>query len=99
VTILPSDVLLGPDSPATGVGSPLRVSRSESCTRIKELGFATSAHIKMYGERFEIVSDPFSDGDYVAVHVVSAGDPKIRTLRLPIAILVGRADRFVKTGR
>jgi len=50
----------------------------------------------MYGERFEIVSDPFNDGDCIAVHAISGDDPKIRTLRLPIAILVGGADRFLK---
>jgi hypothetical protein len=53
-------------------------------------------HINMYGERFEIVSDPFDDGDCIAVRATSGNDPEIRTLRLPIAILVGRADRFLK---
>jgi hypothetical protein len=50
----------------------------------------------MYGERFEIVSDPFVEGDCVAIHVITGNDPKIRTLRLPIAILLGLADRFRK---
>lgn len=67
-------------------------SRSETCARIKDLDFTVFRHIKMYGERFEIVSDPFSDGDCIAVHAISGNDPKIRTLRLPIAILVGAAD-------
>jgi hypothetical protein len=51
-------------------------------------------HIRMYGERFEIVSDPFDEGDCVAVHATSTRNPVVRTLRLPIAILVGLADRF-----
>ena len=50
----------------------------------------------MYGERFEIVSDPFDEGDCVAVRATSGNDPEIRTLRLPIAILVGLADRFLR---
>jgi len=50
----------------------------------------------MYGERFEIVSDPFDEGDCVAVNATSGNDPEIRTLRLPIAILVGLGDRFLK---
>jgi hypothetical protein len=33
-------------------------SPSENCERIRDLGFKTSTHIKMYGERFELVSDP-----------------------------------------
>jgi hypothetical protein len=71
-------------------------SPSESCAKIKKLGFTASSHIKMYGERFEIVSDPFVEGDCVAIHAITGNDPKIRTLRLPIAILLGLADRFRK---
>jgi hypothetical protein len=69
---------------------------SDSCGKIRELGFAASTHINMYGERFEIISDPFDDGDCIAVRATSGNDPAIRTLRLPIAILVGREDRFLK---
>ena len=67
---------------------------SDSCVKIKDVGFTPSMHIKMYGERFEIVSDPFDEDDCVAVRATSGNDPEIRTLRLPIAILVGLADRF-----
>jgi hypothetical protein len=69
---------------------------SDSCVKIRDLGFRPSTHIKMYGERFEIVSDPFDEGDCIAVRATSGNDPKVRTLRLPTAILVGRADRFLK---
>ena len=69
---------------------------SDSCVKIKDLGFTAFMHIKMYGERFEIVSDPFDEGDCVAVRATSGSDPEIRILRLPIAILVGLGDRFLK---
>jgi hypothetical protein len=69
---------------------------SDSCGKIRKLGFAASMHINMYGEHFEIVSDPFDDGDCIAVRATSGNNPEIRTLRLPIAILVGREDRFLK---
>jgi hypothetical protein len=64
------------------------------CARIKELGYSASRHIHMYGEEFEIVSDPFPDGDGVAVQAITAKDPARRTVRLPVAILVGLRDRF-----
>ena len=48
----------------------------------------------MYGQRLEIVSDPFDEGDCIAVRATSGNDPEVRTLRLPIAILVGLGDRF-----
>ena len=65
-------------------------SRSESCAKMKGLGFTASRHVRMYGEQFEIISEPFSDGDCVAVRATSRNDPKVRTLRLPTAILVNR---------
>ena len=72
-------------------------SPAENCARIRNLGFTTSKHIKMYGERFELVSDPFQEGDCAVVHAVSGNDPKIRTVRLPVAILLGLTDRFRKS--
>jgi hypothetical protein len=71
---------------------------SNSCAKIKDLGFTASMHIRMYGERFEIVSDPFDEGDCIAVRATSGSDPAIRILRLPIAILLSLEDRFVKRG-
>jgi hypothetical protein len=69
---------------------------SDSCAKIKDLGFTESTHIKMYGERFEIVSDPFDEGDCIAVRATRGNDPEIRTLRLPVAILVRLEGRFLK---
>jgi hypothetical protein len=70
---------------------------SDSCVKIKDLGFTSSMHINMYGQRFEIVSEPFDEGDGISVRATSGSDPEIRTLRLPVAILIGRADRFLAT--
>jgi hypothetical protein len=63
---------------------------------MKDLGFEARKHIKMYGERFEIVSDPFSQGDGIAVRAIGGSDPTARDLQLPIGILLGVADRFQK---
>jgi hypothetical protein len=91
------DGLLKPDTQASGAESQMQEGPlSKSCSKIKDLGFTVSRHIRMYGESFEIVSDPFSEGEGVAVHAVGGNDPEIRTLRLPISILVGSEDRFLK---
>jgi hypothetical protein len=71
-------------------------STPEDCVRIKDLGYSSSHHIRMYGERFEIVSDPFPEGNGVAVQVITAREPSKRTLRLPTSILVGLKDMFTK---
>lgn len=60
---------------------------SDSCAKIKDLGFKAPMQIKMYGERFEIVSDPFHEDNCIAVRATSGNNPEIRTVLLPIAIL------------
>jgi hypothetical protein len=72
----------------SGGGQPV-----ENCARIRKLGYTATRHIKMYGERLELVSDPIEDGDYTVVQVISESDPTTRTLRLPISILLGLPDR------
>lgn len=71
---------------------PSGLSPSENCAKIRELGFKSSTHIKMYGERFELVSDPFVEGEFTSVHAISRGSPQGRAVRLPVSILVGLKD-------
>jgi hypothetical protein len=85
-----NDVLLTPG--ATGVPSVGRAN-AENCARIKGLGYVASKHIKMYGERFELVSDPVQEGDCIVVQVICEHDPTVRTLRLPVLALLGLSDR------
>jgi hypothetical protein len=65
---------------------------SKNCERIMDLGYVAGKRLNLYGEHFEIASDPFIDGDCVAVRVISENDPTIQTIRLPVSILVGLAD-------
>ena len=44
---------------------------SKSCERIVELGYIAGRHVNLYGEHFQIASDPFADGDWVAIRVIS----------------------------
>jgi len=74
----------------------IKRSSVEDCLRIKDLGYGSSNHIRLYGQQFEIVSDPIPDGDGVSVQVTSAAEPAKRTLRLPTSILVGFKDFFSK---
>lgn len=69
-------------------------SHAENCARIRDMGFATLQHVKMYGERLELTSDPFDEDGYTSVHALSGNDPTVRTIRLPVAILTGLAGHF-----
>lgn len=70
--------------------------RSRNCERMKDLGYIAGKRVNLYGEYFEIVSDPFVDDEWVAVRVISENDPTIRTIRLPVSILLGLTDLFPK---
>jgi hypothetical protein len=59
----------------------------ELCERIKRLGYTASSRIRIYGGEFDLVSDPFPDGEGVAMHVTARGDLNVRVLRFPVAIL------------
>jgi hypothetical protein len=64
-------------------------SVSEICEHVKHLGYAPSEHVRLYGEEFEVVSDPFPEADGIAVHVTTKKDSKVRVLQLPATVLQG----------
>lgn len=76
-------------SPGEGaiVTSQSGSSLAEICTRVKHRGYAASKRIRIYGEEFEVVSDPFPSDGGIAVHVKSRKDSGIRTLQLPVTLL------------
>jgi hypothetical protein len=57
------------------------------CDRLIQLGYAQSKRVRIYGEEFEMVSNPFPQGKGVAVQAVSKREPKPRVLQLPLPIL------------
>lgn len=67
---------------------------SNYCQRLVDLGYIAGKRVSLYGEHFEIASDPFIDGNWVAVRVFSESDPTIQTIRLPVSMLTGLTDLF-----
>lgn len=59
----------------------------EICARVKHLGYTTSGRIRLYGEEFEVVSEPFPEAEGIAVQVKSKSDPKVRVLQLPATVI------------
>lgn len=60
---------------------------ADICNRLKELGYAQSKRIRIYGQEFEVVSNPFPQGKGVAVHAQPKGAKQPRVLLLPLPIL------------
>jgi hypothetical protein len=74
----------GPIMENRNIESP---SVSEICAQVKHLGYSTSKRVRLYGEDYEVVSDPFPEADGIAVHVTTKKDSKVRVLQLPATVL------------
>ena len=64
-------------------------SVEEACARIKHLGYVASRRVRIYGEEFELLSDPFPQADQIAIRAKAKGDSRVRLLRLPLSIVQG----------
>jgi hypothetical protein len=69
-------------------------SPADNCARIKKLGYVAGKHVDLYGEHIELVSDPFAEGECVAVRAISGNNPTERTIDLPVTLLSGWEDLF-----
>jgi hypothetical protein len=59
----------------------------EVCAQIKHFGYSASQKIRIYGEEFEVLSDPFACADGIAIHVRSQRTSQTRILQLPATII------------
>lgn len=66
---------------------PATISMAQVCADVKNLGYGASGRIRLYGEEFEVISDPFPEADGIAVRVKTRNDSRIRVLQLPATIL------------
>ena len=77
------------DYDGTIMTSPNRKSPtvSEICAHVKHLGYGVSGRIRLYGEEFEVVSDPFPEDDGIAVRVRTKTNSMVRVLKLPATVV------------
>ena len=71
-------------------------SISEMCAQVKHLGYAASGRIRLYGEEFEVVSDPFPEDDGIAVRVKTKSNSTVRVLQLPATVVQSVKGRQAK---
>jgi len=58
------------------------------CERLKKLGFTQESRMKLYGEEFELLSDPVIVGNgLVFVDVVESKSRTQRRVRIPLPII------------
>jgi hypothetical protein len=71
-------------------------SAEDVCVRIKHLGYVAFRRVRIYGEEFELLSDPFPERDRIAIRARAKGDSGVRILRLPLTIVQSSRGRTVK---
>ena len=59
----------------------------EICAKVKRLGYGVNESIRLYGEEFEVLSDPFPEAGGIAVSVRTRKDQGIRVVQLPATVL------------
>jgi hypothetical protein len=57
------------------------------CARLRELGYASQRHIRLYGQDFHLVSNPIPDGDGFAVEGIARKSGTSRRIRIPLLII------------
>jgi hypothetical protein len=60
---------------------------AEVCAQIKEFGYTSSERIRIYGEEFEVLSDPFPNAIGIAIRVRSRRTSETRVLQLPATVV------------
>ncbi len=57
------------------------------CERLKTLGYEHKNRIRMYGEEFDLISNPLSDEQGFAIEAVSRKTGDARKLRIPLSVV------------
>ena len=57
------------------------------CARIRQFGYAASQSIRIYGEEFDVLSDPFPSDGGIAIQVRSKRTLQARVLQLPATVI------------
>jgi len=59
---------------------------SEVCDRVKSLGYGRGSRIQLYGQRFEVISDPVPEEDGISISVRLEGGSAVRFIKLPVTV-------------
>jgi hypothetical protein len=58
------------------------------CEKLQKMGYAKQRHIRLYGEEFDLVSNPIADGEGFAVNGVSRRSGHHRRIGVPLSLVV-----------
>ena len=64
------------------------------CDKLRRMGYAQQRRIRLYGEEFELVSNPVPDGNGFAVAAVARGSVNQRRIGVPMSLVVTIRQEF-----
>ena len=67
----------------------------EICNRLQDMGYGQSKQIRIYGQEFVVISNPFPEGNGIAVRAISKRETVERTLKIPLPVLQTLARKKV----
>jgi len=67
------------------------------CACVKRLGYGASQIVRLYGEEFEVISDPFAEAGGIAISVKTKKDSVPRVLQIPATILQSVKGHLART--
>lgn len=62
-------------------------NNEEVCAGVKRLGYGAKQTVRLYGEEFEVISDPFPEAGGIAVTARMKKNDSIRVVQLPSTVL------------
>jgi hypothetical protein len=71
----------------TLIPSQPSVELHEVCDQLQKMGYAQSKRIRIYGQEFEAVSNPFPNGEGIAIRAFSKRETQARILQLPLPVV------------
>ncbi len=57
------------------------------CKKLQRLGFASKHRIRLYGEEFELISNPFPEGTGYGIDGISQKSGCLRHVRIPLSLV------------
>jgi len=60
---------------------------NEVCDQLQKMGYAQSKRIRIYGQEFEAVSNPFPNESGIAIRAFSKRETTARILQLPLPVV------------
>ncbi len=58
------------------------------CERLKRLGYEKNKQLKIYGEEFDLISDPITIGEHLyVVDAIERKSKSLRRVRIPLPII------------